>query len=52
LRKFGIDAWKMPSATAIRIRDAIRAANRRLTAEEIAPLMNREPGEDGLPAAL
>ncbi len=46
LRKYGVDAWKMPRETAMRIRDGIRDAGRRLTADEIAPLMERTPGED------
>lgn len=48
LRKFGVNAWKMPSATAIRIRDAIKAnGHMSLTAEQMAPLMEaRQPGED------
>ena len=47
LRNFGIDAWKMPSVVARRIqREIILNGRKPLTVEQLAPLMERAPGED------
>jgi superfamily II DNA or RNA helicase len=48
LAKFGIDAWKMPRETAIRIRDKIKeVGNRKLSIDELTSVIEaRQPGED------
>lgn len=46
LRKYNVDAWKMTTQVAVRIRDAIRAKGSKLTPDELGPLMVREAGED------
>jgi superfamily II DNA or RNA helicase len=47
LGRWGVDAWKLPGAAGARIKDATALAGRKLTADEIAPLMERQPGEEG-----
>lgn len=47
LSQFGIDAWKMPSVVARRIqREIILNGRKPLTIGQLAPLMDRLPGED------